>query len=202
MKSVNQASDKIPSGRRTLGSPRVLVLIGVLTSACVGTPTAHDNLGRGFAKGSSDLTYASNIGSANEVQREASAESEEKRNKLSLFLGVTHKASESGGSVGLKYERRLSDLFGIGLLFESTRSLDERVVGAPVLYLHPVGDLGVLLAPGVEDADGETVFLFRVGLSWDFELGGGFTLAPEVNYDFVEGSDDAVIYGFAVAYGF
>ena len=152
------------------------VLIGLVSAtlaACAARPP--------------DLMHRPTIGATIEIQDEAPDEGEEKRNKIALFLGGTHKESDDGASVGLEYEHRLSDLVGVGLLFEVTPSLSERVVGMPTLFLHPVGDLGVLLAPGIEYEDSERVFLFRVGLSWDFELASGITLAPELNYDLVEG---------------
>ena len=45
---------------------------------------------------------------------------------------------------------------------ENTPSLQERVVGAPILFVHPVGDLGIALAPGSQVEDDTTdLFDFR-----------------------------------------
>lgn len=204
----SQANDEITSVRHLPRCPVRLVLIGLLASACVGTPAARHYASRELPARPFGLINMPTLGATGEIQDEPPEEGEEgedgeeNRNRIGLFLGVTHKPSEDNGSFGLEYERRLSDLFGIGLLWESSPSLRERVLALPALFLHPVGGLGVLLAPGVEHEEGEDLFLFRVGLSWDFELGGGFTLAPGVNYDFVEGPNDAFVYGFVVSYGF
>lgn len=191
-----------PSASRRLLAASTLVLLVSLASACAGTTVRRSSLGRANA-GSRFLSVPEqNIDTNGGARGGEDGEAGEKRNKVALFIGGTHKADVDGASIGIEYERRLSELVGVGLLFETTPSLNERLVGLPGLFLHPVGDLAVLLAPGFENEDGETVFVFRVGVGWDFDLGGGVKLAPEINYDFVDGPDDAVVYGVTVAYEF
>lgn len=202
MKNANEANEEASWDQRFPGIFASLALLGIITSACAGTPTTHHTMGRELAARPPAWMAEPTISAARENLDEGPEEGEERRNRIGLFLGVTHRASEDDGSFGLEYERRLSDLFGIGLIWESTPSARERVLAVPALFLHPVGDLGVVLAPGVEHEEGEDLFLFRVGLSWDFELGGRFTVAPGVNYDFVEGPNDAFVYGVVVSYGF
>jgi len=202
MKTSNQADQEMHSVTRLWRRPAMLLLMSSLVSACTSTPAAPSRVGPELATRSSGLTSTPTGGAAAGVQADAPGEDLESRNKIGIFLGETRKSSDDGASIGLEYERRLSDLLGVGLLWESTPSLRERVVAAPALFLHPIGDLGVLLAPGIEYEDSERVFMFRVGVGWDFGLGNGFTIAPEINYDFVSGSENAVIYGFTVGYEF
>ena len=137
------------------------------------------------------------------VQPESPEKEGAKPNFVGLFLGATHKGSETGFSFGLKYARRLTKLLGIGVVLEHTNSLRERLVTLPALFVYPYEDLSLTFAPGIEREDGETSFLFRVGAGWDFDIGGGFSIAPEVSVDFVEGTSDIpVIFGVTVGYKF
>ena len=74
----------------------------------------------------------------------------EGRNEISGFLGATDSTDgESGSSVGVDYERRLSGPFGIGAVVEYTGSgLREGVAGI-TLNFHPWKELKVVGAPGV-----------------------------------------------------
>jgi hypothetical protein len=122
------------------------------------------------------------------------------RNDLSLFIGVTSSDGESGPSVGLDYERRLSRRFGIGGVIEYT-GLDFREgVAAVSLNWHSWKELTLLAAVGVEveREDGSDAFLFRVGAEYGFALGKGFEIAPALNVDFT-GDETAVVYGLGFA---
>jgi len=69
---------------------------------------------------------------------------------LSLFAGVTDDRGETGFSMGLDYEYKFSEIFGIGGLVDVAGG-DVRtfVVGVPI-FAHPLGGLVLLLAPGIE----------------------------------------------------
>lgn len=127
---------------------------------------------------------------------------EEERNAVALFLGATSKDASTSGAVGAKYERRLSDLLGLGIVIEVTPALEERLVTFPAVILHPIGELTVILAPGVVTEDGDSRLAFRTGLGWELEIGGGITLSPEVNFDWADDHDDALVVGVAVGTSF
>ena len=56
-------------------------------------------------------------------------------NTLGLFLGETFEGSEEAFTLGLEYERRLSESFGIGLLVEHVfGDLDFWVYGVPLAF--------------------------------------------------------------------
>jgi hypothetical protein len=137
------------------------------------------------------------------VARAASRAPEaEERNSVGLFLGATTKEGSSDGSIGVKYERRWKEQTGLGFILEYTPDSNERFVTLPSLFLHPYRQLSVALAPGIITEDSESFFALRIGAGWDFELGGGFSLAPEVNYDFVSGDENALVIGLTTAYSF
>jgi hypothetical protein len=134
-------------------------------------------------------------------EAELEAPEEERLNRIGLFLGATSKVDETAFAFGGEYERRLSEPLGLGLVLEWTPGLREPVLAAPAVYLHPVGELVVLLSPGVTFEEGGK-FLFRFGVAWEFELGGGFSVAPTVNYDLVADVGDAIVWGVITSYSF
>jgi len=115
------------------------------------------------------------------------------KNHLSLFLGLTQ-AEEHGGerddprfTVGIDYERRLTDLFGAGLLFDAViKGNREFLVGIPV-FLHPWKGAKICVAPGWHKVkeDGGNGAVLRLGVGWDFDIGKA-SLTPSVMYDITE----------------
>ena len=123
------------------------------------------------------------------------------RNKVSLFGGNTKDGSENGASIGLEYEYQINPRFGIGVLGEyASGDFDSWVIGIPV-FIHPHAGWFFRLAPGLEFEDSETNFLFRAGLGYEFELMPRWSLAPEINADFVDG-DTKLVYGLTLSWEF
>ena len=138
----------------------------------------------------------------------AEPEGVEHRHKIYLFGGVTQEDSEIDGSLGLGYEYRITELLGIAGLAEFTGGEAERAmafgIGATV---HPYAGLYFLAGPGFEivdpkHEDREELFLFRLGVGYDFELTPRWSLAPEFNVDFVSGGDVKLVYGLVLGYAF
>jgi hypothetical protein len=113
-------------------------------------------------------------------------------NGIEFFLGGTHSEDDDTEfSVGIAYERRLSEKIGLGGLAEHTKSR-EWVLAIP-FYFHPTEPWKLFLAPGVEIEDSESDFLVRVGTAYEFDM-GSWTLAPELSFDFVD-SEVKTIFG-------
>ncbi len=128
---------------------------------------------------------------------------EEHLNRVGLFLGATTKTNgNTEFSIGVEYERRFQDLLGAGLVVEWEPSFEERVLVAPALFVHPVGELLITVAPGAQFEENSTDFVFRLGAAWEFELAHGLALAPTINYDFVESAHDAISYGLVLSLSF
>jgi hypothetical protein len=126
-------------------------------------------------------------------------------NTMELFIGYTSEdgehGSESGGSIGIVYERRLSSLFGTGGFLEFTSGdLEKWSVGIP-LFIHPYKQFRFNLTPGLERRHGKDKFLFRTGVAYEFELPENWVIAPEFNLDFVDGQE-AYVFGISVGVGF
>jgi hypothetical protein len=121
---------------------------------------------------------------------------------FSVFTGVTDDRGDKAFSLGLDYEYKFSEVFGIGgLLDVATGDIRSFVVGVPI-FVHPIGGLVLVLAPGVEHQDdGSNEALVRLGAGWEFELSERFVLVPMFNVDFVD-SEKVYVYGVEFAYRF
>jgi hypothetical protein len=121
-----------------------------------------------------------------------------KRNGFELFAGATFNHGETNASFGLNYERRVTEKFGIGGLVEYTNGR-EWVYAVPFSW-RITDPWKVMVAPGWEHEEGENTYLTRVGTSYEFEI-GEMTLAPEINFDFVDG-DTAFVAGVSLGWAF
>ncbi len=148
-------------------------------------------------------------------------------NHVALFAGASTLTGETpeGGSgtaftLGLDYERRLTRIIGLGLLSDYVAGGVGRAffLGVP-LFVHPVGGLGLTLAPGVEfekeeaedletrssgaeEAHTSTHFAFRLGAYYSFPLPSRFSLVPQFNADLISGKGTTLVYGLAFGIGF
>ena len=140
---------------------------------------------------------------AEEVGHGSNEKELENRHGIELFLGNTHEDGEDGFSVGLSYEYRLSQLFGIGGIVESASGVLREWVLAVPLFLHPYKGWRFLVAPGVDipEDEGDNEFLFRVGAAYEFEIGEKWAITPEFNVDFVDNSE-VFVYGLSFGYKF
>jgi len=126
-------------------------------------------------------------------------------NMLEIFLGNTYEDSEHGDekgfTIGLVYERRFSELFGIGGFYEyAAGDFDKWSIGVP-LFIHPHEGWRFALAPGLEHRHGDDEFLFRTGVAYEFELSEQWMIMTEVNIDFVDG-EEAFVFGLTFGFGF
>jgi hypothetical protein len=131
-------------------------------------------------------------------QTAAAQEESFKRNVVELFGGATFNDGETDGSLGLNYERRVTEKFGIGGLIEYTHGR-EWIFAVPFSW-RITESWKVLVAPGWEHEEGENTYLTRLGTSYEFEI-GEMTLAPEINFDFVDG-DTAIVAGISLGFDF
>ena len=146
------------------------------------------------------MVALTSMGVCGELESKAHEE-KDYRNVIALFGGNTKDGSENGASIGLEYVYRISPLFSIGGLGEyAGGDFDSWVIGVPVI-IHPHAGWFFRLAPGLEFEDSETNFLFRAGSGYEFELMPRWSLAPEINVDFVDG-DTKLVYGLTLSWEF
>jgi hypothetical protein len=147
------------------------------------------------------LTLDFSLAAFQEDRPDSHAREADRLNRVGLFVGATTKDSHTHATIGLEYERRLSDLIGIGAVAEGSPAGRE-FVGAVPVFFHPVGGLALSIGPGFSVEDGHAHFLVRFGVGWDFELPAGLSLAPALSYDLTSGTDDAIVYGLMLSYAF
>ena len=140
-------------------------------------------------------------------------------NHLGVLIGAStpkKSKSETSFALGVDYERRLNDLFGVGALVDFVfGDFKRNALAGAAFFVHPVGDLTLLAAPGAEWVEKETldaraapkheergpIFVIRLGVSYPFHIGNG-SIAPMFNVDFIGESKTTFVYGVSFGYGF
>lgn len=128
---------------------------------------------------------------------------------LALFLGLGVEArnghkEEDGIAIGLEYEHRFHGSWGVGLAAEVLRqdTFRELVLVVPVSY-HPGATPWRLFGgPGFETNKADDKWLFRLGAGYQFDVAGGWSLAPELVLDMVETGENVWLLGLAIGRGF
>ena len=139
--------------------------------------------------------------------QEVTAESEIPYHHLAIFAGpgVEEKKDhdENTYAIGLEYEYRFTNLFGIGAVYETLGkdTVRNEALVFP-LSIHPGGAWRVFIGPGYEWHDNKEKFLARVGAGYGFHFAGNWSIAPEAYIDFVENGDRTWIAGVAVGFHF
>ena len=124
------------------------------------------------------------------------AEGEQKKNGLEFFVGGTLDDGSGDASIGATYERRFGGDLGLGVTLERTEGR-EWVLGVP-FFVHFNEHWKGLAMVGTEESDGDYEPLVRLGASYEFDM-GGWSLALEVNVDFVDNDVKTVV---GVSFGF
>ena len=129
-------------------------------------------------------------------------------NSVSAFLGVTGEGRrQRAGTVGLEYERRLSEHWAIAPAIEHAfGELNFTVVTLSVGYRFD--NWAVFAGPGIEWAKHEhtdrsateSEFLFRTGIMYEFEA-GKLIVAPHAIVDFVA-DEKVLVFGVTLGVGF
>lgn len=124
--------------------------------------------------------------------QEAAAEAEHHapHSVLGLFIGDTVEDRRTderrdGLTLGLEYEYRAAERFGLGFTAEYVGGDSENfVLVLPVAY-HS-GPWKLYAGPGLEAGDGHSEPLFRVGAEYGFRV-SDYEISPQLDLDFVNG---------------
>jgi len=158
---------------------------------------------------------------------EAPGEEREPANDLGAFFGGTSESDDTHFTIGLEYERRLSERLALIVVAEHVNGIDAWVFLAPLAF-RPFRQLPLTLyaGPGVEtkvpepeaedtgstdeahetsgEGERETLLVLRAGVGWPFEL-GRLSVKPQLEVDFAREHDawqTALVFGVAVGFGF
>lgn len=122
---------------------------------------------------------------------------------FSILVGDTHISGHGDGfTVGLDYEYRLNDLLGIGTVIEYAAGDLEAWTFLAVADIHITPQWIVQVGPGHERTSKHNLFVARLGTLYEFEFEGGWTIAPQVHFDYHEDDDNAIVWGLAVGKSF
>jgi hypothetical protein len=122
-------------------------------------------------------------------------------NTVECFLGASTGSGDSGFTMGVNYERRLSELMGLGFFNDYTMGdMDRWTIGMPVFF-HPYKEWRFVVAPGVQHKSGDTDFLLRGGVGYEFKLEESWVVVPQFNLDFADG-DTICVFGASIGYRF
>lgn len=122
-------------------------------------------------------------------------------NTVELFLGASSGDGDSGFTIGPVYERRLSELIGIGFFNEyALGDMDKWSIGLPVFF-HPHEGWRFVVAPGMQHKNGDDDFLLRAGVGYELELAESWIVVPQFNLDFADG-DTICVFGASIGYRF
>lgn len=151
--------------------------------------------------GSAALAVATAVGCASTAE-EAEGDWREEPHHLSLFTGSTMERDESALATGVDYEYRVSDFLGVGAVVERTAGDIDALLVLAAFDLHVTNSFVIQTGPGIDFIDDEEhEFVYRLGMLYEWELGDGYTLSPQVHYDW-SSDEDAYVVGLAVGRAF
>lgn len=145
------------------------------------------------------LSWITATGSAGATEVEASHEEEgHRRNALGVFLGATHEEGENRATWGIEYTYRFHPRWSVGGVIERAER-DERSTLA-VAFVHFFVTEGLFLGSGIgrKDPGEERENTLRLTIGYEFELGGGWSLAPDVTLDVIEGDENEEVVGLTI----
>lgn len=139
------------------------------------------------------------MASAEEAEPISNADYRSER-KIEFGIGYAIKDDEYGPVLAASYNFPVTRSVSVGVLGEyAFGDINEWTFGLPVKF--KIGEGWKLTTmPGVERAHGESKFLFRVGVGYEFEMNGS-SLTPELNVDFVDG-ETVFIVGATIGFAF
>ena len=106
---------------------------------------------------------------------------------VGVFIGDTteDRRAEEGLTLGVEYEYRATERFGVGFTAEHVAGDFNTNVFVLPLALHR-GPWKVYAGPGIERADRGNETLLRLGAEYGFRW-GEYEISPQVDVDFVDG---------------
>ena len=133
-------------------------------------------------------------------------------NHVAILLGTASEKQkdghrESGGMIGIAYERRVAEKWSFAAAYEE-EAFGDKTQRHSIVFVGARYELNdrwsVFGGPGVEFRKlGEREHaLLRVGAAYGFDLGRGFSLSPELSIDIVAGGTRVYVFALALGYGF
>ena len=120
------------------------------------------------------------------------------KHALAAFLGVTQEHGENLETLGIEYRYIINKYWSVGGVIErAEREKDSTLV---IVFAHLWPYKGLFLGAGVgrKDPGDERENVLRGTIGYEFELGKGWSFAPQANLDFIENEENEEVYGIAL----
>jgi hypothetical protein len=119
------------------------------------------------------------------------------KHALALFLGVTHEHGENLETIGIEYSYRLNKLWSLGGVIERAEREKDSTLAIAFAHLWPYKGLFLGAGIGQKDPGDKRENVLRGTIGYEFELGRGWSIAPQANLDFIENEENEEVYGIA-----
>ena len=117
-----------------------------------------------------------------------------------LLAGTEIDGHDTAPTIGLDYEYRVNKLLGLGLVAEYAADDIDATTFLAVADVHLYKGLIMQLGPGVEFGEHEH-FVARMGMLYEWEF-DAFTVSPQLHFDYMDGAENAVVFGIAIGKNF
>ncbi len=120
------------------------------------------------------------------------------KHALAAFLGVTREHGETLDTLGVEYSYRINKSWSVGGVVERADREKDSTLAIVFAHLWPYKGLFLGAGIGRKDPGDAKENTFRATIGYEFELGGGWFLAPQANLDIIEDHEDEEVYGAAI----
>ena len=125
------------------------------------------------------------------------AEEGHDKNLLALFIGVTREHGEGLATLGIEYSYRFHENWSVGAMIERADRDNDSTLAIAFVHVWPWKELFLGAGVGRKDPGDERQDTLRATIGYEFELGGGWVIAPQANLDVIEHEEDEEVYGIA-----
>jgi len=129
---------------------------------------------------------------------ETGGEEADAKHALAVFGGVTREESENLETVGVEYAYRINKSWSVGGVIERAVREDNSTLAIVFVHLWPYKGLFLGVGVGRKDPFDERENTVRGTIGYEFELGGGWSIAPQANLDVIENEENEEVYGISV----
>ena len=134
---------------------------------------------------------------AEETGSEATHGGEESYGKhaLAVFAGVTREHGENLETLGIEYSYRINESWSVGAVIERADREQNSTLVIAFAHFWPYKGLFVGGGIGRKDPGDERENTIRATIGYEFELGGGWAIAPQANLDAIQNEENEEVYG-------
>ncbi len=127
---------------------------------------------------------------------------EHAKHTLSLFAGVTREHDENHQTLGFEYSYRLNHSWSLGAVIERADRQKESTLAIAFAHWWPYKELFLGAGIGQKDPGDKRENTFRATIGYEFMLGDGWAIAPNLNLDIIENHENEEVFGISIGKNF